>query len=125
MLPRVTLTLPCLMTRLTRARNGVEAPDFTTSAYAVRSDEAANAELSTGDTDDDFVFQDEWSNRHRVSGRRIGHLRVPERPSCFGVECDKVRIQRREEKRVAENREAAVDGSAARLHVRRCVVTIN
>ena len=36
-----------------------------------------------------------------------------------------MRVERRQEQSVAENRETAVDGSAARLHVRRWVVAID
>src|SRR5207253_4512656 len=80
MFPCVALTLPGFVTGFTGPGNGVEAPRFAAGTHIVCGNEAPNAKLSTGHTDDDLVFHDEWRDGHRITGGRIPNLRIPDGP---------------------------------------------
>src|SRR6266850_4408564 len=124
MLPCVALALPTLMTRLTRSGDYVETPGFATRACIVGGDEPANTKLSTSDTDDDLILDHERRNGHRVAGVRIRDLRLPEGTPGLCIECDEIRIERRQEQCVSEDRESTIHGPAARFNVLRRKVSI-
>ena len=55
----------------------VEAPGEFAGGGVVCVDEAADAVFAAGNADDDFVFDDEWSDGEGVALRVVGGLNIP------------------------------------------------
>ena len=112
MLPRVAAA-PGFRSRLARRRHGPETPGALAGLRVVRIEESANAAFGAGDADDDLVLDRERRAGRRVVEPGIGERLLPQHAAGTRVERDELRIQRRQEQRGAEDREAAIDLAAA------------
>ena len=110
-LPRVAA--PRVRARLTRRRHGPEAPRALAGLRVVGIEESANAAFGAGDADDDLVLDRERRAGRGVVQPGIGERLLPQHAARSRVERDELRIQRRQEQRGAEDREAAIDLAAA------------
>ncbi len=110
---------PRVRSGLARRRHGPEAPRALAGLRVVGVEEAANAALRAGDADDDLVLDRERRAGRRVVERRVGDLLLPQHATRSGVERDQLRVQRRQEQRRSENRQAAIDLAAADVDPRR------
>ena len=113
------------MTGFAGTGDRVEFPGLAPGARVIGGDESANAELSTGNAHDHLVLDDKRRNGHRISGVRIRNRGIPKRTAGLGIERNEVRVERRQEQRVTEHREAVVHGPAAGLHILRRKVSVD
>ena len=113
MFPRVSVRRPGLVSGFTGTRNGVEAPNFLPGFGIVGGEKAADAVFAAGSSHNDFVFHDEWSQRHRITGLRLCNSDVPQRPAALCIDCDQSSIDGRHEQRVAQDRKTAIHSPAA------------
>src|SRR5438477_8108218 len=81
--------------------------------YIVSRNEAADAEFAAGGSDNDFVFHDQWRERHRIAGLRLRDSDIPQRTAILCIERDQPRIDGCHEQRVAKDGDAAIHASAA------------
>src|SRR4029077_20399021 len=110
---------PAVVTRFAGAGYRVEAPRLFSGPRIQRDDEAADAELLAADADNHFVLHHERRQRDRISELDIGQRVVPDLAAAPGIDRDDVRVERPHEQRVAEDRDAAVVGTAADACFRR------
>ena len=106
MLPGIAL--PGFVARLALAGDGVETPGFFAGLYVVRGDEASNAVLASGRTDDHFVLDHQRSVRKRIARGRFSDCHVPDRLPAFRVQGNQMRIDGAHEQCVAQYREPAI-----------------
>src|ERR1041385_9260623 len=71
------VTRPGIVSRLPRARHGIELPQKFSVASTVRRDEPTDAEVSAGNANNDAVAQSERRPRHRVILPKIGDFGLP------------------------------------------------
>ena len=112
MLPRVSVRRPGLVSGFTGTRNGVEAPNFFPGFGIVGGEKAADAVFAAGSSHNDFVFHDEWSQRHRITGLRLCNSDVPQRPAALCIDCDQSSIDGCHEQRVAEDCQPPIHAAA-------------
>src|SRR5579864_2009599 len=106
------------MSRLAWTGNGVEPPHALAVFSIVSVDKSANTVLAAGDANDDEILHREGRDGETVTGLVVGGGHVPGDVAGLGIESDYVRVQGAQENSVAEDREPAVDASAARTNVR-------
>ena len=97
--------------------NHVEAPDLFAGLRVIGRDETADAVLSARRADDHLVLHDQRRVGDRIALLGDRHGRVPLQFAGLGVDGDKVRIRGAQVQSVSQDREPAVDSSAARLRV--------
>src|SRR5207248_4357429 len=116
---RPRIAFPGLVSRFAAAGDRVEAPRALPRRRLVRVDETANAELTAGDADDDFVFDDERRAREAVALVGISGSDIPTHTAGLRIEADDVCVERSHEQAVAQRRQAAVLRTAAERHLLR------
>ena len=87
------ITTPRIMSGLTRSRDCVETPSFFTGIRIVRDNKTTNTELTTPNTDHDFVLH--YKRRHcdRIAEVLIPYLDIPEWLSIRCIKRDEVGVQ--------------------------------
>ena len=101
------------MPGLAGAGNGVELPDLLACFGIISSQETANSQLPAGGPDNDFVFDDQRRQGHRIALGVVEDRDVPFLRAGRSVERDQAHVESGEEERVIENRHSAVDAPTA------------
>ena len=112
------IAAPAVMARLTRLRNGMEAPDFFPGLRGIRRQIAADSQFSARRSHDDFIFYDQRRGGHGVPFLRPPHFGGPDQVSVTRIESEKIPIDGPHEQRVPQHRETPVDAPAARPRFR-------
>ena len=103
------------MSCLARPGNRVEAPQFLAAGRIEGRDEAADAEVAAGGTDDQLVLDDLRRDGESVAGfgPRAGDGDIPERPSALRIDREEMAVDGAHEQTLAQDRDTAVHASAA------------
>ena len=102
----------------------MEAPDLFARLHIECRNEAADAHVAAGRTDDHLVLDDQRRVRNGVSLGRARDGRIPDQPAAFGVDREQMRVDRAHEERVAKDSEPAIDAAAAGSRVRRGLMRV-
>ena len=101
------------MTGLTGTRYCPKPPDLFASLRIVGVDQPAHSKLAAGDADNDLVFHRQRGDGDAVSRLVIGDGDVPAQLAGSHVECDQMRIECPDKKRIVEDSQTAIHLAAA------------
>src|ERR1700743_678137 len=98
------------MTRLTWARDRIEAPQLMPISGIVSVQEASDSHLTAGNSDDDLVVQRQRRAGHRITFHGVGDLLFPHHAATARVQGNQLVVERDNEHALAQHRYTAIKG---------------